>query len=196
MEVASSLQKCVRRGLEKQALHWVFELTSSGLAGLAFKRLETMVWEDIGVTDQLAGLYARRAIDDAKEWFPDRPTWKLAIASAVMALCRANKCRDADNLQVLVRMERAKGGPGRIEDYALDKHTIRGKKMGRWDDHFVHVGTLLLPSDHSNKEYQDASRKGPEGTYRYVWEHEVECRVEPAKPVKDSTEQRKLGVEA
>jgi replication-associated recombination protein RarA len=190
------LQKAVRRGDEKQALHWVFELTASGLAGLAFKRLETIVWEDVGVTDQLAGLYARRAIEDAKEWFPDRPTWKLAIANAVMALCRATKCRDSDNLQVLVRMERAQGlGPGPIPDYALDKHTMRGKKMGRWDEHFVNVGTILLPEDHSNPDYAAASRKGKEGTYRFVWEHEVECRVEPPKPTKDSTEQRKLGVE-
>ena len=50
-EIASVLQKEIRRGKEKEAMHWALELVESGYARYCFKRLKITAAEDIGFAD-------------------------------------------------------------------------------------------------------------------------------------------------
>lgn len=58
-EVVSSLQKCIRRGLNDQAIFWAGELYNSGHEFFLFKKLFTIAIEDIGlaVPDLLLYIY-------------------------------------------------------------------------------------------------------------------------------------------
>lgn len=145
-EVTSAMQKSIRRGLEPDALFWATELDMAGYGNYVWKRLRIIASEDVGVADSqvavvVRALYenwveARKNKDDHSE------AWRLFLVHAVIELCRAPKSRIVDHaLMINYEGER----PEReIPDYALDKHTFRGKRMGRGHDHFFDVGAKLV----------------------------------------------------
>ena len=47
-EISSALQKCIRRGMEDDALHWAVELYASGYGEYVWKRLRIMSSEGRG----------------------------------------------------------------------------------------------------------------------------------------------------
>lgn len=139
-EVASALQKCIRRGLEKEAVFWAQELESS-FRNYVWKRLAVIAHEDIGVADVEAILFfdlCRRQYFE----FIEAGSWEYyPLINAVVYLCRAKKTRVADDLGVLIyqnedfRLE--------IPDFALDMHTDRGRHMGRGLAHWWEEGAKL-----------------------------------------------------
>ena len=68
---------------------------------------------------------------------------RLYFVHAILLLVRAPKSRTVDNATVAffrgVREKRE------IPDYALDKHTSRGRAMGRGFGHFFAHGAMLEP---------------------------------------------------
>jgi hypothetical protein len=72
---------------------------------------------------------------------------------SVLALCRAKKCRDGDNYIGIIGYRLRNGPKLEIPDYAYDKHTRRGKKMGRGWEHFLKEGAKVEP-DHGDKEME------------------------------------------
>lgn len=58
----SAVQKCIRRGLERQAMEFVIEMarTSKHYFSWVCNRIEICVHEDIGLGDQNAVLFASR----------------------------------------------------------------------------------------------------------------------------------------
>ena len=50
-EVASALQKSIRRGNEREALYWAAELDEAGYGNYVWKRLRVIASEDIGLAD-------------------------------------------------------------------------------------------------------------------------------------------------
>src|SRR5437879_4419775 len=50
-EVASALQKCIRRGLADDALFWATELDLAGFGEYVWKRLRIIASEDVGLSD-------------------------------------------------------------------------------------------------------------------------------------------------
>lgn len=144
-EVSSAFQKSIRRGLEEEALYWGAELDKSGYGEYLWKRMRIIVSEDIGLAEPtlpavIYSLYQMwvglRKKKDEKN-FPER----LYVVHAIILLARAKKSRIVDHATITYY----KGEfPRRdIPDYALDKHTMRGRRMGRGFEHFFSEGMKL-----------------------------------------------------
>ncbi|MEQ9365599.1 MAG: hypothetical protein RIF32_15245 [Leptospirales bacterium] len=94
-DVASALQKSVRRGLEEEALHWAIDLERAGYGEYAWKRMRIMTSEDIGLANPglppcIASLYATwKACDD--------DTRRAVFVQAVRTLVRSQKSRLVDH---------------------------------------------------------------------------------------------------
>jgi replication-associated recombination protein RarA len=147
-ERMSALQKCVRRSMTDEAGYWFFAMCNDGCGVMAFNRLKVIAHEDIGWRDMNTVLFVSKCADDGIEWLKLKKSgWELAGANAVLALCNARKCREADNFQAvcLGRLEQDPNKP--IPDFAFDKHTRKGRAMGRGFDHFFKEGAKLVDPD-------------------------------------------------
>ncbi|WP_447985032.1 AAA family ATPase [Nitrospira sp. Nam74] len=162
-EVISALQKDIRRGHEVEAMFWALELYEKYGKAL-WTRLQVIVNEDIGLGNPTAIIL----IQTLKTQFEDFAragrdgSMRLALANAILYLCRSQKSREADHFQCVVNQRRLQEG-WRLEipDYALDKHTSRGARMGRsWQEWFA-VGCQLSPEPQSNPYQNEAERLWP-----------------------------------
>jgi replication-associated recombination protein RarA len=142
-EVASALQKCIRRGLEREAIFWVTELdlgdSHSGVSygNYAWKRLRVICSEDVGVAwpegpaviEALRSTWAELRKAEKDQTGIGNST--LMLVHATVLLARAPKSRIVDNAaNVMYAGDRAAMGM-EIPNYALDSHTARGRRMGR-----------------------------------------------------------------
>ncbi len=154
-EVVSALQKAVRRGQEVAAMYWFEELAGSGLFSWAASRLEVISQEDIGLADIYTVTYTALTMEQARRWYKlKKPEWRIAIGNAIRALCRSPKSREGDHFQAAVRLKhRSERLP--IPDEALDKHTCRGKKMGRGLEHFRAEASRLVPAPAQEDRYEE-----------------------------------------
>jgi replication-associated recombination protein RarA len=144
-EVASALQKCIRRGLADDALYWATELDLAGFGEYVFKRLKIIASEDVGLADSGAAplvnaLYnhwcAQRKKDDQRH-APER----LFLVHAVLYLAGCRKSRMIDHA-LIVHYE-GKRERREIPDFALDRHTSRGRAKKRAWKHFWEEGARL-----------------------------------------------------
>jgi len=159
-EVQSAIQKEVRRGREREAVRWAFEMESAGWWKALIKRLRVMCWEDVGPTAMQEVLFARAGLDDADTFYGKKDdSWRLPLTCAIVALCRAEKTRIGDELQACVQDDINAGRKPAIPDAALDKHTYRGKKMGRGFAHFCDEGAILEPDASTHREYREEAHK-------------------------------------
>lgn len=143
-EVVSALQKEIRRGNELEAVYWAQELEGVGWSAWLWRRLEEISHEDIGLADPQCAMFVRSCREQYEHyWKTKKIRLNLALINAVVMLARAPKSRLADDLYVLVWMD-----PNlkfEVPDYALDKHTKRGKQLGRGLEHFLTEGALIRP---------------------------------------------------
>jgi replication-associated recombination protein RarA len=148
-EVQSALQKTIRRGKEYEAVYWATELesfnekTGAG-ATMLWNRLRVIASEDIGIANPLAPL----VIDVLEKEYYDtkgkNDSWRLFLVHAVLLLARSPKSRIVDDLLITVYGDiKFKDKKLEIPDYALDVHTVRGKKKGRDIKHFLEEGSKL-----------------------------------------------------
>lgn len=149
-ELLSALQKCIRRGMEYEAVHFAVELSEFGRGGPTslWKRLKTVACEDIGCANPVMPIL----IDTLHKHYqsetgglsPDEDYCRLLIVNAVVCLCRSPKTRITDDLLNVVYTEREfEGEHPEIPDFALDMHTKRGKEKGRGIDYFFAEGNKL-----------------------------------------------------
>jgi replication-associated recombination protein RarA len=160
-EVASALQKCIRRGLEADALFWATELDLSGYGEYAWKRLKIIASEDIGPADNQAAVVIRSLyqswLDQRKKDDQRHGPERLFLVHAVMVLARAPKCRIVDH--ALINFYEARGRLVReIPDCALDKHTLRGRQKKRGHEHFWTEGAKLANAANLPDPYYDLAR--------------------------------------
>jgi len=149
-ERISALQKCIRRSMTDQAGYWFFAMAGDGFAIMALNRLRVISHEDIGPGDMQSCHFALRCIDDAENWYRGKnDAWRLAAANAILALCSANKCRAADHFQAVCLGKLTDTPNEQVPDFALDKHTRRGRQMGRGYEHFFAEGAKLINPDGS-----------------------------------------------
>jgi replication-associated recombination protein RarA len=152
-ELISAMQKCIRRGMEKEAGRFAFELCDGGCAYVAFNRILITAHEDVGLANPECVTFVMSAIEQAKAFYKIKNDgWRLPLANSVLALSRSVKSREADHFQCVCCSEN-KEGQEAIPDFALDKHTHRGKAMGRSWDHFFAEGAKL---DHSSGDIYQA----------------------------------------
>ncbi len=142
-DVSSALQKSVRRGDMEQATYWAWELVQSNYEKYLWKRLLIMATEDIGLADPEAMRNAQFFYENYKI-LKELDTFERTrpIMAAVYVLTKAKKSQffnwfwgkamDEHNTVNLP-----------IPEYALDKHTRRGKQRGKDTADFFKNGSLI-----------------------------------------------------
>lgn len=141
-ECSSAFQKSIRRGKGSDAMYWCVELFNSGYDEYLWKRIKIIASEDVGLADNnaailMASLYASYAElkKDNKDTRPER----VYLTHAVLYLARAPKSRYVD-LAIMASWRGHDLEKKKVPDYALDKHTARGKAMGRDEQYFLNEG--------------------------------------------------------
>jgi replication-associated recombination protein RarA len=160
-EVTSAMQKCIRRGLEDDALFWATELDRSNYGEYVWKRLKIIASEDIGLADPKAAIligalytsWREQKKKDDNRHAPER----LFLVHAVIALSRCKKSRMVDH--ALIAMYEARREHREIPDFALDKHTARGKQKKRAWAHFWEEGAKLENQAPLNDPYEATARQ-------------------------------------
>jgi replication-associated recombination protein RarA len=156
-EVISALQKEIRRGKEYEAVYWAVELESFNPKAL-WNRLKVIASEDIGVAEPHAPLIID-ALESmylyAKE--KKKEEYRMFFVNAVSILARAPKCRIADNLLITLYGDIKQGKRLEMPDYAIDKHTFRGRRKGRGMAHFIEEGSKI-----KNEGVEDPYKKRAE----------------------------------
>lgn len=160
-EVSSSMQKCIRRGLESDALFWATELDLAGFGEYVFKRLKIIASEDVGLAHPDAAqtiqalyqswLQQRKKADERHG--PER----LFLVHAIIHLARAPKSRMVDH--ALIAMYEAPRDRREIPDFALDKHTSRGRARRRGHKHFWEEGAKIAHAAPLNDPYEAIARE-------------------------------------
>jgi len=142
LEVASALQKAIRRGDARLAGYWAIELFESGYKEYLWRRLLTVSAEDCWgvITHEIESLYRSWQMIDKQKPGGGR----IFASKAVILLCLARKSRDADHLTNLVYdpkaisddlleqdLAQARATTEPIPPYAFDVHTQKGRKAGK-----------------------------------------------------------------
>jgi len=177
-EAISALQKLIRRGTEREALLWAAELGEGPGYNAMASRLLVTAHEDIGLADMQTVTFVMLSIDQMGKWKKaENGAWRLTLANIVLAMCRATKSRESDHAQAATFGAIEDGKVPTVPDFALDKHTRRGKAKGRGVEHFLTEGAKLFPSQGPDPYAEEA---------RLVWlRREAEAKDMKGRP-KDS----------
>ena len=152
-EVASAMQKAIRRGDAKVAGFFALELWHSGYRDYVWKRLFTISAEDCYglITSEIEALWQGHELVNKKA---KKPKGRIFVSKAVILLCEVRKSRDADHLQNLIYdrkdvdvekwIEDVRKEPIQIPEYTYDIHTRKGKMRGRTKEDFFREGYEAL----------------------------------------------------
>lgn len=157
-EVASALQKAIRRADARLAGYWAVEMLESNFGPYAWRRLLVISAEDCGgcITFEIEAL--KRSWEEAHA--KRKGAGRIFAAKAVILLATIAKTRDADHLNNLVVDARAgidesallasileaRKHPEQIPKYAYDCHTAEGKRRGKTKrDFFLDEHDALKP---------------------------------------------------
>jgi replication-associated recombination protein RarA len=158
-EVSSALQKSIRRGLEEDALYWCAEFYKARPHGI-WKRLRVIASEDIGIASPSAALTVRALYEN---WIANEDEGQLYVVHAVLLLVHAKKSRLVDHATIAAFGPRENGyktllAKREVPDYAVDKHTERGRKLGRGFKHFFDDGAQLGNRADTSDPYESRVR--------------------------------------
>ncbi len=146
--------------MEYEAAHFAVELEEFNPTML-WNRLKIIASEDIGPANPVMPLlidYLQKQYLTEKSKLAENG-YKLCLINAVVCLCRSQKSRITDDLLTVVYTERERDGKFLpIPDFALDKHTARGKAMGKGIDDFFNEGNKVnneaFPNPYTEKAKQ------------------------------------------
>lgn len=160
-EVVSAFQKAIRRCALDDALYWAADMYLSGYVEYAWKRMRIIVSEDIGPANPTlpAVIHALYETWDGLRKKGDRqPHEKLPFVHAVFLMATSKKSRVIDHAGIC--HFRDHGHRFReVPDYALDKHTSRGRRLGRGFEHFFKEAGLLVNEVEGLDVYRDEAAK-------------------------------------
>jgi replication-associated recombination protein RarA len=161
MASVSAMQKCIRRGMEREAMEFAVELihTSKAFHSMVCKRLEIISHEDIDTqADPAIVPFVATAVAQAMKWYDAEKLGasRLAIGNAIRLMCRAAKSREGDHFAAAIGLRaQLEGFVPTIPDWANDQHTLAGRKLGRGLDHFRKEGARLIPPPTEPDPYED-----------------------------------------
>ena len=146
----SALQKCIRRGMEREAMQFACELlhTSKPLHSMVCNRLEVICHEDL---DTLAAPhvvpFVAAAVAQSKERYSKNiGEARLMIGNAIRMMCRSPKSRAGCHFGAAIGLKSLlEDFVPVIPDWAFDQHTQKGQAMGRGIKHFREEGAKLVP---------------------------------------------------
>ena len=88
-ECISAMQKCIRRGLEREAMEFAVELghTSKYIAGWVGSRLQIISHEDVGLAAPELIPLVETCVRQARAWYDPEQLgkWRMAIGTAIRA---------------------------------------------------------------------------------------------------------------
>lgn len=159
-ECISAMQKCIRRGMEREAMEFAVELghSSRNFAAMTCNRLQIISHEDIGLADPFVQVYVSMACQQAMAWYdPEKlGKWRMPVGNAIRLMARAAKSREGDHFCIVTGLKSLLDGyKPSIPDCAKDMHTQEGRRMGRGIDHFLTEGTKLIPEPTEPDTYAD-----------------------------------------
>ena len=164
-EVISALQKRIRRGKERDACEFAYEMyiTSPQFEEKLWRRLLAISVEDIGMGNTNAPIFIHSLNQMRKEFQYNEADRAMFFVHAIRYLCQSEKDRSSDLLKNIVIKNFAMGYVPEIPDIAFDKHTTRGKKMGRGSEHFLNEASIVIPQkkvdNHYKEEYAELLKK-------------------------------------
>lgn len=151
--VFSAIHKYVRRGAAEKAMYWGLALVRHN-PEVFWEFIMEIAVEDVGqpveivAVDTLRSRYAllsRRKATPPLEWEKER----LAVC-ACRVLAFARKDRGADEFLELESLARTPGaaktyfkGISKLDDWIYDKHTTRGRAMGRGNDYWINTSSVV-----------------------------------------------------
>jgi hypothetical protein len=157
----SMMQKAIRRARPDLAGWAALELLGSGYGEWAWRRITITAAEDCASCVMPQILALRDACERERRARRDRPPTRVFLARAILILCRAWKCRDADALGVLVidggaisdsdlaeMLEAAEAEPEPIPEWVFDVHTLAGKRQGKTKSQFMREERAALTPVH------------------------------------------------
>jgi replication-associated recombination protein RarA len=156
----SALQKCIRRGLEREAMEFAVELmhTSKAFHSMVCNRLEVICHEDL---DTIAAPHVVPFVAASLAASRDRYSKsigeaRLMVGNAVRLMCRSPKSRAGCHFAAAIGLRSMlEGFAPEIPDWANDQHTLAGRKLGRGLDHFRSEGAKLVPPPTADDPYED-----------------------------------------
>jgi replication-associated recombination protein RarA len=160
--VLSALQKFIRRGMEREAMQCAVELmhTSKAYHSMVTKRLEVICQEDIGLAAPHVIPFVRASMEQAREWYDPDPAklgkCRMAVGNCIRLMCRSPKSREGDHFQAAVGWANLlEGRAPELPDWVFDKHTSKGKRLGRGLAHFRAESTKLVPAPAEPDPYEE-----------------------------------------
>jgi len=143
-EVISALQKDIRRGNIERAAFWAYELCISGkeFQRKFWERILTISVEDIGLANPIACVVVNSLKKSFYSKFEKEDDALIQAMFAAVYLSKSKKDRFVDEIKNYFRLF---GPTYKIPDYALDKHTKKGKNLGRSDLHFWKIAAKIEP---------------------------------------------------
>jgi len=151
-EAMSAMQKSIRRNLPEQAYYFALKMEAFN-PKMLMNRLQEIVIEDIGNGNpNLPYIF-----DTLRKWYYIKlekgKHGHLELVQIILLMASGNKSRDSVNLLKTVDFGiEFEGKEFPIPDYAFDRHTLQGKKMGRGWEHFFKEA-CKLDKDISNPEW-------------------------------------------
>ncbi len=143
-EVASALQKEIRRGNEENAMYWALELHESNYNGYLFRRLPVIAAEDIGLASPETVSQVCQVCQYGLYMFDNKKRIDTALLGfLILLMCRAKKNREGDEFVNIMQDRRRRSNYLDMPDYAVDMHTKRGKQMGRGENFFWEEGAKI-----------------------------------------------------
>ena len=122
--------------------------TSKAFHSMVCNRLEVICHEDL---DALAApwivSFVATAVAQSKERYGKNiGEARLMVGNAIRAMCRSPKSRAGCHFAAAIGLRaELEGFVPVIPDFALDMHTLAGRKQGRGLDHFRREGAKLIP---------------------------------------------------
>jgi replication-associated recombination protein RarA len=156
--VISALQKEIRRGHTENAALLAYEMviTSPALEDYLWRRLQVISVEDVGLGEVTAPVLINSLHQMVLTFDRGMGERQLFAVHAVRYLCGCTKDRSSDEMINWIQHASAAGQAlPTIPDYALDRHTAAGQKLGRGRRHFYEEAARLAPE-----------REGRDLTYR------------------------------
>ena len=146
-ELMSGLQKFIRRGLEEEALYCFYELEAANLYNVAQNRLAIIIYEDCGIENPELLNSIPFHIEQMNKWYKSKNgAWRLVLGNIILQACRGKRSRIADYFVCSVAFRRVNGWVLDLNkhDYIFDKHTSKGKKLGRGMKHFFDEAVKIV----------------------------------------------------
>ena len=155
-EVGSALQKSIRRGKTEEACAFAYEMyiSSELLLNHLWTRLLTISVEDIGFGNKAVMSQVHDLNDIRKNFAYKSVDQPIFFIHAIRLLCESEKDRSSDLLKNIIIKKFAMGYVPEIPDIAYDKHTRKGRAMGRDSFHFFQEASKVIPQANPNNDYK------------------------------------------